>query len=87
MYVGAKLHNTRLHHEVWTWVISPMKYVQLSVRNCEAHLGADYSDIYRLPQKAEMDISPDLRPHAAAYFQSIIHIPRWMIEIKKIDLL
>ena len=27
MYLGAKLHKTRLHHGVWAWAMSPVKYV------------------------------------------------------------
>ena len=27
MYLMAKLHKTRLHNGVWTWAMSPVKYV------------------------------------------------------------
>ena len=33
MYLGAKLHNTRLHNGVWVSAISPLKYVCEAVRN------------------------------------------------------
>ena len=38
MYLGVKLHKTRLHNGVWKWAMSPAKYVKEAVRNCIEHL-------------------------------------------------
>ena len=35
----------------------------------------------------EIDASPQLRPDAASYFQSIVVILRWMVELVKIDII
>ena len=42
MYLGAKLHWTKLHNDFWAWAMSPVKYVQEGVRNCAVHLAAKY---------------------------------------------
>ena len=76
MYLGAKLHKTRLHNGVWEWAISPIKHVQETVRNCTFQLTANYGSKNRLPKKAEnpfkmgydpkLDTSPDLDPDAVS---------------------
>jgi hypothetical protein len=38
IYLGAKLHQTRLKHGVLAWGLSPSKYVAQAVKNCEQHL-------------------------------------------------
>ena len=70
MYLGAKFCKNRLHNGVWANAMSPMKYVQQTVRNSKAHLVENFSDRFRLPKKPEnpfrigyiheMDISPEL---------------------------
>ena len=70
IYLGAKLHKTKLHIGVWAWAISPTKYVHGTVRNCTVHLSSNYGGKYRMPKKAEnqfkmgynpeLDICPEL---------------------------
>ena len=72
MYLGAKLHKTRLHNGIWAWAMSPVKYVQEAVRNCEIYLSSNYGGKYRMLTKAnnpfnmgcdsELDTSPELDP-------------------------
>ena len=38
IYLGAKLKLVQLENNVWCWTLSPSKYIQESVRNCENHL-------------------------------------------------
>ena len=86
MYLGAKLCKARLHHGVWTWAMSPIKYVQEAVRNCTVHLSFNYGGKYRMPKKAEnpfkmgydpeLGTSPELDPDAASYYLTIIGILR-----------
>ena len=52
MKLSVKLCKTRLHIGVWTWAISPVKYVQETVRNCTAHLGTNHVT-FKLPKKGE----------------------------------
>ena len=64
MYLGVKLHKTRLHNGVWAWAMSPIKYVKEAVRNCAAHLSSNYGSKYRMPKKMEnlfkMGYGPEL---------------------------
>ena len=53
MYLGAKMHKTRLHNGVCAWAMSPAKYVKEAVRNCMEHLLSNYGGVYRMPKKAE----------------------------------
>ena len=90
MYLGAKLHKTRLRNGVWACAMIPARYVQEEVRNCIVHLSSNYGGRYRMPMKAEnpfkmgcdpeLDNSPELDPDAVSYYLMVIGILRWMIE-------
>ena len=66
------------------------------MRNCEIHLKENYDGKYCLKKivpnpfayhyETEMDVSPPLDPEMASYYQSIIGIMRWMIELGRIDI-
>ena len=38
LYLGAKLNKVQMSNDVWCWSISPSKYVQEAVRNCQKYL-------------------------------------------------
>jgi hypothetical protein len=96
MYLGAKLRQTELTNGVWAWALSPSKYVNQAVKNCETHLRERFDGKYSLPKKAknpfrmgyepELDESSPLDADAAAYYKSIIGVMRWMVEIGRIDI-
>ena len=77
--------------------MSPVIYVQKSVRNCTVHLSANHSGKFRLPEKAEnpcklgydpeLDTTPELDPDTAFCYLTIIHIQRWMINLRRIDII
>ena len=56
MYLGAKLHKTRLHNNVWKWAMSPIKYIQEAARNCAVHLAASYDDRFRLLRRPRIHL-------------------------------
>ena len=76
---------------------SPIKYVHKAVRNCAVHLAASNCGRFRLPKKAEnlfkmgydteLDISPEYDPGTASYYLTIFSILRWMIKLKRIDII
>ena len=96
IYLGAKLRKMTLNNGVWCWSISPSKYVQEAVRNCETHLRENFDGKYKLQKNApnpfpyhyepEIDISPALNPEMASYYQSLIGIMRWMVELGRVDI-
>eukprot|EP00970_Alexandrium_tamarense_P000866 scaffold100_cov154-Alexandrium_tamarense.AAC.7 len=76
--------------------MSPSKYVQESVSNCVKHVKANMSDMFSLPKKAinpfttdyepMEDGTPELDAEHASYYQQLIGIMRWMVEIGRIDI-
>ena len=66
------------------------------MRNCEKHLKENFADEYALTKKApnpfplgyeaETDISPLCPDAEASYFQTIIGVMRWMVELGRIDI-
>ena len=96
MYLGTKLRRHLCPNGVWSWTMSPSKYVQEAVNNCEKYLSDNFDGKYSLPKVApnpfamgyepELDDSTPLEPDAASYFQSIIGVLRWMCEIGRIDI-
>ena len=96
IYLGAKLKKTQLSNNVWCWTLSPSKYVCEAVKNCEKHIKENYGGKYSLNKnapnpfpvgyEAETDTSPELPPDEASYFNTIIGVMRWMVEIGRIDI-
>ena len=76
--------------------MSPSKYVQEAVKNCEAYLEKNYLRKWTLPKNApnpflmnyapKMDASPALNATDASYFQLLIGILRWTVEIGRINI-
>ena len=95
-YLGARLSQVQLENDVWCWALIPSKYVQEAVRNCSNHLKKNFDGKYGLTRNAPnpfpmgcdppTDVSPVCSPEEASYFQSIIGVMRWMVEIGRIDI-
>ena len=48
IYLDAKLKKIQMDNNVLCWSISPSKYVQEAVRNCQNYLKENLSDEYEL---------------------------------------
>jgi hypothetical protein len=93
LYLGAKLTEVILDNGVKAWGISSSQYVQAAVKNVEAYLATVNQ---KLPAKAdtpirttyrpELDVSDELGPKEGAYYQSLIGILRWTVELGRIDI-
>ena len=96
MYLGAKLWRMTLRNGVVAWGMSPSKYVSEASKNCAKNVKDNFSGKYTLPVCAEnpfvmgyeavMETSKALDPAEASYFQSIIGVMQWMVEIGRIDI-
>ena len=85
-----------MSNNVWCWSLSPSKYVQEAVRNCQNHLKENYSGEYKLIANApnpfplvyepEMYVSPLLLPDEASYYHNIIGVMRWMVKLGSVDI-
>ncbi len=85
-----------IQHEngVWTWGFSPSKYVKEATSNCKKYL--EEKKFYRLhclmpnlfptDYRLELDRSVELLPENASYYQSLMGVCRWMIELGRVDI-
>ena len=44
IYLGAKLKETQLPKGIYAWGLSPSKYVNQAVKNCQTHLTEKLND-------------------------------------------
>ena len=94
IYLGGKVKKMRLPNMVEAWTFSSSQYVQEAVSNVEKFIqdidgsmlsmkiNAPLSNGYR----PELDSSPELDGSDGAYYQSLIGILRWMVDLGRIDI-
>jgi hypothetical protein len=93
IYLGAQLDQIIVDgHECWT--MSAEKYLQASIKNVEETLAKKG---LRLPTKCftplptdyrpELDTSAELKSDGVQYFQELIGMLRWAVEIGRVDIL
>ena len=93
LYLDGHMRKVELANGAKEWAFSSPQYVQTAVKNVEEYL---HTKGIKLPSKAEtpirtsyrpeIDVSPELCPVDAAYYQSLIGILRWMVELGRIDI-
>ena len=94
-YLGGKVRKVQLENGVNTWAFSSSQYVQTAVENVEAYLKSEDSKCWKMSNKAdtpltttyssELDVSRELNVADAAYYQSLIGILRWIVELGRVD--
>ena len=93
IYLGNKVTKVHLDNSVSAWAFSSSQYVQSAVQKVETHLKkinkslpkqtpAPFTSNYR----PEIDVSPALNAFDSSYFQSLIGILRWIVELGRIDI-
>ena len=92
-YLGGHLRKVVLNTGVEAWAFRSTQYVQAAVNNFEEYLAKNGQSLKAkalnpLPKgyRPEIDISEELRPKEASYYQSLIGIFRWMVELGRIDI-
>jgi len=96
LYLGAKLRKVTLPNGVQAWSTSPSKYIQEAVKNVEKYLHIHCGG-RKLAKRAnapfprdyapELDISTELDPKRANYYQSLMGVLQWMVEIGRVDMI
>ena len=92
-YLGNWVSQVTLDDGTQCWSLSSSQYIQNAVKNVEDHLAktgrklppstkSPWSSGYR----PETDTSPELSASDAAYFQSLIGVLRWIVELNRIDI-
>jgi hypothetical protein len=99
VYLGGHVRKVQLENGVECWAFRSSQYVKSAVTNVEAYLTKQAklgNSKWKLPAKAEtpmqtsyrpeLDVSPELEPIEAAYYQSLIGVLRWMVELGRVDI-
>jgi hypothetical protein len=92
-YLGNKVSNVSLDNGVTCWSFSSSQYVLNAVANVESHLSEKNEKLpsrskspWPVNYRPETDITPELNPTDAAYFQSLIGVLRWIVELGRGDI-
>ena len=92
-YLGGHLRQAKMPNGIMAWVFGSSKYVQDAVKNVETYLkkkGESLPAKARTPlssgYRPEIDTSEELGPEDASYYQSLIGILRWMVELGRVDM-
>ena len=92
-YLGGKLRKVELQNGVTSWAFSSAQYVKEAVKNVEDYLAT--IDRRLSPRTAtpltqnyrpEIDVSDELDAKLASYYQSLIGILRWIVELGRVDI-
>jgi Reverse transcriptase (RNA-dependent DNA polymerase) len=93
VYLGGKMRLVQLENGVKAWGISSSQYVKAAVENVERYLrekGESLDKTARTPMRTsyspELDVSPELGPQDSSYYQSLIGVLRWMVELGRVDI-
>ena len=96
IYLGAKTRQVTMPNGAHAWSLSPSEHVQDAVRNVEVYLAQEY-DGRKLDKKVsapfvrdyrpELDTSDVLGQEEASYYQSLIGMLRWMVELGRVDII
>jgi hypothetical protein len=82
-YLGTMIRLTTLPNEIIAWGKSSSHYVQTAWLQQRRQLAKSPMDVKYRP---ELDITEELQPEEANYYQSLIGTLRWAIEIGRIDI-
>ena len=93
MYLGAQLGRIEIEGTL-CWTMSAEKYVGMAVKNVEESLAKKGM---RLPTKCytpvstdyrpELDTSAELKADGVQYYQELIGVLRWAVELGRVDIL
>ena len=92
-YLGNKMSEVTLDNGIKCWSASSSQYVQNAVKNVDDYRykhglaplhksKAPWPTNYR----PETDVTPELEPQQASYYQSLIGILRWIVELGRVDI-
>ncbi len=78
------------------WGLSPSKYVVQAVKNCQLHLTEKLTGRYLIPARADnpfpvgydpsSDLSHILDTDCSSFYQHLISVVRWMVELGHINI-
>ena len=95
IYLGGRVRKVQLENGVYAWAFGSSQYVQAAVKNVKTWLEKEESKRWKMPLKArtplksgyrpELDVSSELNASDASYYQSLIGVLRWIVELGRVD--
>lgn len=100
-YLGADIKKVQLSDGTYAWTMSSQTYVKNAVKNVKERMkrdGFEYnrklSDVRYSPKqpfthisyKPELDVSAECSDDQMSYFQQLIGVLRWIVELGRIDI-
>ena len=92
-YLGNKVSHVTLENGKTAWSFSSSQYVQNAVQNVSDYLAKENKSLptrVRSPwtsnYRPETDVSSELLPKPATYYQSLIGVLRWICELGRVDI-
>ena len=91
IYLGAKIGKLELRNGVKAFYFSMLQYVQEAIKNAEKHMAQKNinkraSTLIITNYSPELDGSDELDEIEATYYQSLIGILRWLVEMGRMDI-
>ena len=93
IYLGGKVSKVQLENGMVAYTFSSSQYVKSAIDNVEKYVdekGAKMPCRANTPlspnYRPEVDVTDELEPVDAAYYQSLIGILRWMVELGRVDI-
>jgi hypothetical protein len=94
-YLGATIKTWSIPNETRTvWSMNCVQYIKEAVKNLEQELAKSNHVLRGKPNtpmqtgyRPELDISPVLGPEQANYYQSLIGVLCWAVELGRIDMM
>ena len=92
-YLGNKVFEVELENGRKAWSFGSSQYTQNAVKNVESYLKKKGESLSKKPTspwtrdyRPETDTSPELSPAASSYFQSLIGVLRWIVELNRVNI-
>ena len=95
MYLGMGIRKVKLDNGLDAWAASSSQSVQAAVRKVEEYIEKSNNKQWKIPNKVEtptqstyrpeLDVSEELLPSDASYYQSLIGILQWIVELGRVD--
>ena len=94
VYLGADVKKFTVDTDKYAWGISPDTYVKSAVTEVErklSEMGKKLANRVSTPMtsgyRPELDATPELKPEQASYYQSLIGVLRWAVELGRVDII
>ena len=94
IYLGAKIGNCILPNGAKSYFFSMAQYIKEAVKNVETYLNKKDMGLLKnttVPitsnYSPEIDSSPELNEEDSTYYQSLIGILRWIVEMGRMDII